>query len=56
MIEKDNWNDANALNQADGNKASSYLEDLINENIEEKITDEQILENLKEHYTDERDN
>ena len=53
MIDKENWEEAKKINQTDGNEPSTYLEDLIKENIDKEITNEEIIKTLKEHYTNE---
>jgi len=44
------WIDAININKIDGNEPSEFLKELIELNIEGKITEEEILVKLKEYY------
>ncbi len=47
---KELWEEAIQINSADGNPPSEILKALINENIENNLTTEEIIERLKEYY------
>ena len=47
---KELWKEAIEINSADGNLPSEILKVLINENIENNLTTEEIIERLKEYY------
>lgn len=50
LTKEEMWAIAEAINNSDGIIPSNYLKKLIEENKDEKLTNEQILEKLKEHY------
>ncbi len=57
LTKEELWNLATTLNKVDGLSPSLYLEKLIKENLEDKVSLEEIIKKLKEHYKNEkRDN
>ena len=51
---KNKWEESESINLTDGSEASNYLKDLIKQNVNGKLSYEEILKLLKEHYKDDR--